>query len=117
LTEQQQTDATLDYDLIADQLAWRIGGGVSNPDPGWAKLPSEPKQTLDANTLHPLLQEVPLFTPLLGEERLAVQQWLDQLRQQGWLKCSDAMEATAIAKHTKQGSTLTLPALLNQLSL
>ena len=85
LTEQQQTAATLDYDLIADQLAWRIGCNDSDGDPAWAKLPHELKQALDAKALHPLLQEVPLFTPLLGEERLAVQRWLDRLRQSGWL--------------------------------
>jgi hypothetical protein len=88
LLELQQMGVTaLDYQLIADKLAWRIGSPQSPNSPqtvNWEKMPTI-KKLPDTPPLHPLLQEVPLFTPLLAEERLVVQQFLEQLRQRGWL--------------------------------
>ena len=79
--------ATLDYDQVADRLAVRVGCGDALLDGG-----SEPDFAVGLQSapvesnLHPLLQEVPLFTPLLGEERFVVMQFLDQLRRDQWLK-------------------------------
>ncbi|UBF30713.1 glycosyltransferase family 2 protein (plasmid) [Kovacikia minuta CCNUW1] len=91
LVELQQADtAALDYNLIADKLAWRIGcngsSNASNPPAEWEPIPHIQKVSTDSIPLHPLLQEVPLFTPLLGEERLVVQQFLDRLRPGQWLQ-------------------------------
>lgn len=78
----------LDYSLIADKLAWRVGCRQSSTN----HLESEPEPMVFPSTataqmeLHPLLQEVPLFTPLLGEERFVVQHLLEQLRQRGFLQ-------------------------------
>jgi hypothetical protein len=86
----QAGKAALDFHQIADQLAGRIGCGDQSfaPTAETARCPvlDSPLPTVDATGLHPLLQEVPLFFPLLGEERFWVQRWLDRLRQGQWLK-------------------------------
>ena len=83
LLELQQTNAPeLDYTLIADKLSWHLG--CSSTLPAGMVEQSLPPENLQS--LPPLLQEVPLFTPLLGKERLVVQQFLDRLRQKNWLQ-------------------------------
>jgi glycosyltransferase involved in cell wall biosynthesis len=89
LAELSQGNSALDYSLIADKLAWRIGSATppdsatSNPEPDRSRETPPDASRLN---LHPLLQDVPLFTPLFAEERLVVQQFLERLRNQGWLK-------------------------------
>lgn len=48
--------------------------------------PTRAPSDASRSNLHPLLQEVLLFTPLFAEERFVVQQFLERLRNQGWLK-------------------------------
>jgi glycosyltransferase involved in cell wall biosynthesis len=86
----QSQSSTLNYDQIADKLAWRIGCNSDSVTPEvsaeWETIPRIQKPSTDSIPLHPLLQEVPLFTPLLSEERFVVQQFLDRLRQDNWLR-------------------------------
>ena len=88
----QAGTSALDFNLIADKLAWRIGSntitGTSEVSAEWEAIPQIQKTSTDSIPLHPLLQEVPLFTPLLGEERFVVHQFLDRLCQGKWLKSS-----------------------------
>ncbi|WP_432813559.1 hypothetical protein, partial [Pantanalinema sp. GBBB05] len=89
LAELSQGNSALDYSLIADKLAWRIGSStapdpaIANPEPDRSR---EMPPDASRSNLHPLLQDVPLFTPLFAEERFVVQQFLERLRNQGWLK-------------------------------
>ncbi|GAQ00080.1 glycosyltransferase family 2 protein [Leptolyngbya sp. NIES-2104] len=75
LVELTQAGVMLEYDLIVDKLAWRIGSKTTN-----AAIQAVPEVSSLEVSLHPLLTQVPLFTPLLSEERFVVQQFLDQLR-------------------------------------
>jgi len=92
LTELTQAGgSTLDYDQVAERLAGRVGCGDANQDGEFGQDSAVGLQSAPiVSNLHPLLQEVPLFTPLLGEERFVVQQFLDQLRQTHWLKRAES---------------------------
>lgn len=92
LTELTQVgESTLNYGQVAERLAGRVGCGDAHQ-----KGEAEPVSAVGlqsapmVSNLHPLLQEVPLFTPLLGEERFVVMQFLDLLRRDQWLKRAES---------------------------
>lgn len=87
LSEDATATQSLDYDAISNQLAWRIG---RHPNAALTDNPAiftHTSHTVQSKQmLHPLLQEVPMFTPLFSGERWHVFQFLNRLCQHGWLQ-------------------------------
>ncbi|MCU0553048.1 MAG: glycosyltransferase [Leptolyngbya sp. Prado105] len=94
--------SALDSDTLLKKLAQQVSDRRhSDFFPDWI-IVSNPRSN-ELCDLHPLLQEVPLFTPFLVEERLRVLQFLDRLRQAGWLEHSETIY-TSITKLSCQTS-------------